>query len=286
MRRTLADRLTKEIAAFGRAEDMFPGGMPLDDFVWVPFRDAGSLARINGSFGAGCHLVLTRDLLHRLKTDRALHLLVNHFGSKAVIEEATVLIASMTGQLSLSIGHENSLVAFGRQCRGQFDVRLWRDARLLVGDATTCNGERIVVDDALVAIGCDGLLSDEILIQSSDQHGIVDLARNRIINNTPNLTVIQRHVWIGRRAVLMPNIRIGAGSVIGACALVTKDIPSKVIAAGAPAVVLKSGHTWSRWPDRYDPMTQAFIRDHFQAAPSLDLPSETLAEAAVSTHAD
>lgn len=46
-------------------------------------------------------------------------------------------------------------------------------------------------------------------------------------------------VWIGANAVILGGTNIGKGAVIGAGAVVTKDIPSNAIAAGVPAKVLR-----------------------------------------------
>jgi acetyltransferase-like isoleucine patch superfamily enzyme len=45
--------------------------------------------------------------------------------------------------------------------------------------------------------------------------------------------------FIGARAFVMPGVEIGARSVIGACSVVTKDVPPDVFAAGNPCTVLK-----------------------------------------------
>jgi maltose O-acetyltransferase len=52
--------------------------------------------------------------------------------------------------------------------------------------------------------------------------------------------VIGDDVWIGRRAIIMPGVHIGKGCIIGAGAVVTKDIPDYSVAAGVPARVVKS----------------------------------------------
>lgn len=46
-------------------------------------------------------------------------------------------------------------------------------------------------------------------------------------------------VWIGARAVILPGVTIGEMSIIGAGAVVTKDIESYSLAAGIPATVVK-----------------------------------------------
>lgn len=48
-------------------------------------------------------------------------------------------------------------------------------------------------------------------------------------------TIIGNHVWIAYRAVILPGITIGDGAVIGAGAVVTKDVEPYSIVAGNPA---------------------------------------------------
>jgi acetyltransferase-like isoleucine patch superfamily enzyme len=47
--------------------------------------------------------------------------------------------------------------------------------------------------------------------------------------------VVDDHVWIGARAMILPGVHIGEGAVIAACAVVTKDVGPYQIVAGVPA---------------------------------------------------
>lgn len=51
--------------------------------------------------------------------------------------------------------------------------------------------------------------------------------------------VIEDGCWLGARATVLAGVTIGAGSVIGACALVSRDAASNVVSAGIPAKVLR-----------------------------------------------
>ena len=51
--------------------------------------------------------------------------------------------------------------------------------------------------------------------------------------------VIEDDVWLGEFVVVLPGVRIGKGSIIGAMTTVTKDIPPYCIAVGSPARVIK-----------------------------------------------
>ena len=51
--------------------------------------------------------------------------------------------------------------------------------------------------------------------------------------------VIKRGCWIGQNAVILPGVTIGELSIIGANSVVTRDIPARCIAVGAPARVIR-----------------------------------------------
>lgn len=51
--------------------------------------------------------------------------------------------------------------------------------------------------------------------------------------------IVEDDVWIGESAILMSGVHIGRGAVIGAGAVVTKDIPPYAVAVGVPATVIK-----------------------------------------------
>lgn len=52
--------------------------------------------------------------------------------------------------------------------------------------------------------------------------------------------IIEDDVFIGARSLIMPGVKIGKGSIIGANSTVTKSIPSGVVAAGNPARIICS----------------------------------------------
>lgn len=51
--------------------------------------------------------------------------------------------------------------------------------------------------------------------------------------------VIGDDVWIGGNVTILPGVKIGSHSIIGACSVVTKDVPEYAIVAGNPAAVKK-----------------------------------------------
>ena len=51
--------------------------------------------------------------------------------------------------------------------------------------------------------------------------------------------VIGDDVWIGQRVVILPGIKIGSHSIIGAGSVVTKDVDKYSVVAGNPARLIK-----------------------------------------------
>ena len=50
---------------------------------------------------------------------------------------------------------------------------------------------------------------------------------------------IEQDAWIGAGSIILPNITIGAGAIVGAGAVVTKDVPSCTVVVGVPANPIK-----------------------------------------------
>lgn len=54
--------------------------------------------------------------------------------------------------------------------------------------------------------------------------------------------VIEDDVWIGAHVTVLKGIRVGSGAVVGAGAVVTRDVPTGAIVAGIPAKVIGYRH--------------------------------------------
>ncbi len=92
-----------------------------------------------------------------------------------------------------------------------------------------------------VTIGNDVMMGPEVVIYTSGHRfDRTDIPMCKQGFNSPKEVVIEDDVWLGRRVIIMPGVHIGEGSVIGAGAVVTKDIPEYSVAVGVPAKVIKS----------------------------------------------
>lgn len=58
---------------------------------------------------------------------------------------------------------------------------------------------------------------------------------NEIIPPVEGRIALQDDCWIGTGAVIMPNVTVGEMSVVGACSVVTTDVPPYTVVAGVPA---------------------------------------------------
>lgn len=121
-----------------------------------------------------------------------------------------------------------------------------------IGDGTSINQATFWCYKGDINIGCDNMFSEDIRFYSHDQHAIVDLGSEKVINADKHGVTTEDHVWIGRGAIVMPAVTIKKGSIIGASSLVTKNVPKNSIAAGNPAKVIRENVSWSRALDRID----------------------------------
>lgn len=114
-------------------------------------------------------------------------------------------------------------------------------------------GERVEVNDYVhigaiesVQIGNDVLIASKVFISDHD-HGTYSgpgehsspesRPADRPCQSAP--VVIEDRVWLGESVCVLPGVKIGAGSIVGAHSVVTRDIPANCIAVGSPARVVK-----------------------------------------------
>ena len=98
---------------------------------------------------------------------------------------------------------------------------------------TICAAARITIGNN-VTVGANSTIID------TDFHPLSQSERSiHPDHGTANPIFIEDNVFIGMNCLVLKGIRIGNGSVIGAGSVVTKDIPSEVVAAGNPARIIR-----------------------------------------------
>ena len=106
-----------------------------------------------------------------------------------------------------------------------------------VGDNCLFNYNCTIIDVGKVKLGDYCLLGPNVSIYTAG-HPIHPALRNG--NYTYGINVeIGDNVWLGGNVTVCPGVKIGSNTVIGAGSVVTKDIPSWVVAAGNPCRVIR-----------------------------------------------
>jgi acetyltransferase-like isoleucine patch superfamily enzyme len=114
----------------------------------------------------------------------------------------------------------NAQVTIGRYCTVVGAI-FSTHSKIVVGDYVFISHE-VVVADQEVAVPPHGREGAALLTASNSD------------------IVIEDDVWIGAQAIILGGVRIGAGTIIGAAAVVDQDVPAGAIFAGNPGRVVGS----------------------------------------------
>lgn len=111
-----------------------------------------------------------------------------------------------------------------------------REGRIAFGDHVLVSPGTHIVSSEAISIGSNTMIASGCYISDSDWHDTYDrtaeLEKHRPIR-------IGENVWLGVRVIVGKGVSIGDNSIIGAGAVVTRDIPANCIAAGNPARVVR-----------------------------------------------
>ncbi len=108
---------------------------------------------------------------------------------------------------------------------------------IILGSNVYFNFNCVVLDVAPVTIGDNVLFGPAVQIYTAG-HPISASERRKGIEFAKPIT-IGSDSWIGGGSIICPGVSIGDRAVIGAGSVVTRDIPSDVVAAGNPARILR-----------------------------------------------
>ncbi len=124
----------------------------------------------------------------------------------------------------------------------------------------TWNGDVVLEDGACIGIGSivvgPALVGEKSVCGqncfiSGQSHCYEDVSRNVLAQGfRTEQVVIGKNVWIGSNAAILPGVKIGDHSVIGAGSTVVDDVPAFCVAVGNPARVIK----------QYDREAQKWVR--------------------------
>ena len=114
---------------------------------------------------------------------------------------------------------------------------MWGGHHVHLGKNVYINFNATLVDDANIYIGDGTMIAPNVTIIAASHPISLKLRAEGYGCNEP--VHIGKNVWIASNVTILPGVHIGDNSVIGAGAVVTRDIPANVLAVGSPARVLR-----------------------------------------------
>lgn len=171
------------------------------------------------SFGKGSGQINMERVLRRIRT---------------VTTEFIVFILQLVGyvpsHLVRRFFYRISGVKIGKGSTLHMRVRFYNPRNISIGEDTII-GEGSVLDGRdKLAIGNHVDITTEVMIYNSE-HDIQD----EQFRSRTSPVVIEDYVFIGPRTIILPGVKIGRGAVVGAGAVVTKDVDQFKIVGGVPA---------------------------------------------------
>ena len=113
----------------------------------------------------------------------------------------------------------------------------WGGHHVHFGNNVYANFGLTMVDDTHIYVGDCTMFGPNVIVATAGHPILPELREKAYQYNMP--VHIGRNCWIGAGAIILPGVTIGDNTVIGAGSVVTKDIPSDVVAVGNPCRVLR-----------------------------------------------
>lgn len=111
-------------------------------------------------------------------------------------------------------------------------------ANIRIGARTFVNFHLTALDVAPITIGADVQIGPDVRLLTPTHPVDPETRRSKVEGAKP--IVIGDNVWLGGGVTVCPGVTIGDDTVVGAGAVVTRDLPSRVVAVGNPARVVRT----------------------------------------------
>ena len=176
---------------------------------------------------------------------------------KAALDRSGAVAMGIPGQGVHHLAKNNIMVhnsALLESCHVGAGTRIWAHTHVLPGahigaDCNICDqtfiendvviGDRVTVKSG-VHIWNGARIEDDVFIGPSVAFTNDRYPRSKQYPETFLRIVIQKGASIGANATLLPGITIGENAMVGAGAVVTKDVPANAIVAGNPARIVST----------------------------------------------
>lgn len=113
----------------------------------------------------------------------------------------------------------------------------WGGRHVHFGSYIYANFNLTLVDDTHIYVGDHTMFGPNVTIATAGHPILPELREKGLQYNAP--VHIGKNCWLGAGVIVLPGVTIGDNTVIGAGSVVTKNIPSKVVAVGNPCKVLR-----------------------------------------------
>jgi maltose O-acetyltransferase len=130
------------------------------------------------------------------------------------------------------------LGSFGAQSEIRPPLHCNYGPRIHVGAGTLANFGLVCLDVATISIGDDVQIGPNVQLLTATHSIEPGPRRDKWESGRP--IDIGDNVWLGGGVIVCPGVSIGANTVVGAGAVVVRDLPANVVAVGNPARVIKT----------------------------------------------
>lgn len=148
------------------------------------------------------------------------------FGSRALVRFGTGV--TLAGCRNMRFGRG---VRVGRHC-----ILTAQDGALTLGDGVALSpGVHLGADHGRIEVGNATAIGPGTVVRAANhrfERRDMPIMRQ---GHVPGVVVIGDDVWIGANCVITPDVRIGRGAVVGAGAVVTRDVEPFCVVGGVPA---------------------------------------------------
>jgi acetyltransferase-like isoleucine patch superfamily enzyme len=157
---------------------------------------------------------------------------------RTICREFVVFLVNLSGYIPIHhfrrLVYRLAGVKIGKGSSIHTGARFYNPSNIQIGKDTII-GEGAVLDGrGKLVIGDHVATASEVMIYNSE-HDIHSEDFSRPKSVITEEVIIEDYVFIGPRAIILPGVKIGKGSVIAAGAVVTKDVGPKQIVGGVPA---------------------------------------------------
>lgn len=164
----------------------------------------------------------------------------SHIGSGAIIKNSSLGINVRVGMLSTiinsQIGDYARVGEFNKINNSTLGMFSYTGSNTRLQNCKIGNYTSISWN---VTIGPPEHKLDEITTHTFSYDPVWDVVDNELYDQFSKPCEVGHDVWIGANVVILRGAKVGTGAIIGAGAVVTKDIPDYAIAVGVPARVIK-----------------------------------------------